>query len=81
MANKQSINKIIKAKPNERGRTSHLPLTCSCSEDKVKCQEDFYVSKPSYPAKRKCAHHFSNPPQGKRQRDTEAMLRSMGLIA
>lgn len=47
-----------------------------------KCNEEFFVSKGSTPAKRKCTHHFDK--HAKRQNKTTnemvGKLRSMGLI-
>lgn len=55
-------------------RTSTLPLVCSTK----KCDCDFFISR-SNPAKRVCAEHWSNPPQGRKDKQI-AKLKSMGLL-
>jgi hypothetical protein len=62
MAKTGSVIKAIKAKPNERGARSKLPLECSCKTNKVKCEEDFYVSyqRGGGKTKRICPVHWAN---------------------
>lgn len=73
MARSQTV-KNIRAKPNQRGVRSHLPLECSVKG----CSEDFHVSKgKTYPPIRYCEPHLKNPPQN---RARIAKLKSMGLL-
>lgn len=78
MAKTRGFVAMMKAKPNARGKTSHLPITCSCG----KCDEDFLVLKAGKPNTRKCRAHFFNTTteKGKRQDATIAKLKSMGLL-
>ena len=80
MAKTHSVIKDIKAKPNERGRRSHLPLVCGCKN----CEEDFYVSYPRSDmradVKRRCKPHFDGATQKKREDKTVNMLRRLGLV-
>lgn len=62
---KSNFLAMMKAKPNARGKRSHLPLYCSVKN----CEEDFIVSHPlingdSVP-KRYCTTHSAifTPPQ------------------
>lgn len=69
---------MMKAKPNERGRRSHLPLLCSVN----KCEEDFLISyQGKEDKKRYCQEHA---PMYAEQKPTELLtqvLERMGLLA
>lgn len=68
----------MKAKPNERGRRSHLPLVCSVA----KCEEDFLVSDCSqYPPKRYCATHAPFNKVATEQEVLTMTLQRLGLLA
>lgn len=70
----------MKAKPNARGKRSHLPLHCST----VGCEEDFLVSYiNTYPPIRQCNTHatFLNPPQVSEKDQLTNTLRLLGAIA
>lgn len=74
---KQSIVAVIRAKPNARGKTSHLPMECSVK----KCTNEALIHKgPFANRKRICASHWENPPQDTRKNKQVAKLRSMGLV-
>jgi len=56
---KQSIVQVIRAKPNARGKTSHIPYVC-----RVKgCNEEYFAITGTFSNRKKvCKEHFYNPP-------------------
>lgn len=73
---KSNFLAMMKAKPNARGKRSHLPLYCSVA----KCEEDFLVSygKDSYPPKRYCKEHA---PFNKVQEPTDLLTLTLDKLA
>lgn len=73
---KQSIVKVIRAKPNQRGVTSHIPFQCyvkDCDNEVLQITGTFYTRK------KVCLPHYENPPQGRRDANI-AKMKSLGLI-
>lgn len=76
---KQSIVKVIRAKPNARGKTSHLPIACdACKKnDSVVHYGEFHNRK------RVCWSCWINPPQKEESPKKSAqrkLFKSLGLV-
>lgn len=74
MARSQTV-KDIKAKPNARGKTSHIPERCNVG----KCQENALICRGTASKRKKiCEAHYENPPT--KSGAALKRLKSMGLI-
>lgn len=76
---KASFVKAIKAKPNERGRTSHLPIYC----DTKNCKNEALVIKGKFDKRIKlCYDCLTAPKPVKRTNvsEVQATLRALGFI-
>lgn len=75
---KSGFLQMMQAKPNARGRRSHLPIRCSVG----KCEEDFLVSVgKEYPPKRYCTKHAPFIKTSTEDVELDAMLSALGLVA
>ena len=74
---KQSIVATIRAKPNERGRTSHIPYTCRITG----CNEEYFAITGTFSNRKKtCKEHFYNPPVSDAHAATVALMAQFGVI-
>lgn len=77
---KSNFMAMMKAKPNARGKRSHLPLLCGVQN----CEEDFIVSYSNeYPPKRYCIEHATvfNPTTDGSKAQMDQVLKQLGVIA
>jgi hypothetical protein len=74
---KQSIVATIRAKPNERGRTSHIPFPCSLKG----CDEDYFAITGTFSNRKKvCKEHYYNPPVSDANAATIALMAQFGIV-
>lgn len=79
---KQSIVAIIKAKPNARGKRSHIPMPCTTKD----CKNDAMIYKGTFSKRvRLCEGCYYNPPQkvraiSKRKQAENDLLRQLGVM-
>jgi len=78
---KQSIVKQIKAKPNARGKTSHLPMMCQTKD----CDKEAVVFHGTFDKRVKVcydcfASNAEKKPAKSQVADIQATLKALGLI-
>lgn len=75
MARSQTM-KDIRAKPNAKGKTSHIPERCNATKT---CTNDALINRGIHSKRERiCESHYENPPQ----KVTPALkrLKQMGLV-
>lgn len=73
---KHSVLADIKAKPNARGKTSHIPIECSVKN----CRDEAFLHFGSFDKRKKlCFHHYNNPPRSAKQAIADTYLAQFGL--